>query len=102
MRRRGRAVGLGASAAAFLSFGLTPLGTAPAAHADVDWLVDLFDPGAVAGVDPTGGADWDFAPPLAEGEAFQSFYIPLHDALESWIHSDLGQTIDGLINPSII
>jgi hypothetical protein len=76
MRRRGRAVGLGASAAAFLAFGLTPLGTAPAAHADFgfDWLIDMFDPGAAAGVDPTGGLDWDFASPLAEGDAFQSFY----------------------------
>jgi hypothetical protein len=43
MRRRGRAVGLGASAATFLAFGLTPLATAPTAQADdfgLDTIID--------------------------------------------------------------
>ena len=33
-RRRGRVLGAGTTAGAFLAFGMTPLATAPAAHAD--------------------------------------------------------------------
>jgi hypothetical protein len=49
MRVRRQVVALGASAGAFLAFGLTPLAGTPAAHADFeDLLVDLLNP-----------ADWD-------------------------------------------
>lgn len=55
--RRGRVVGLGASAGAFLAFGLTPLAGAPAAHADeFDVILDPII-SSLASIDPTLGAD---------------------------------------------
>ncbi|MFZ1164726.1 hypothetical protein, partial [Mycobacterium sp.] len=65
-RRRG--VGLGASACAFLAFGLAPLASTPPAHADVlDVVVDpILNPlqqalagvgDAVSLIDPTAGLD---------------------------------------------
>ncbi|MGB3895219.1 MAG: PGRS repeat-containing protein, partial [Mycolicibacter sinensis] len=111
MRRR-RAAGLGATASAFLAFGLTPLASAPTASADFfgwDWLVDLFEPSAAtSAVDPTGDSGWDaFALPgvAAAGDpnsvaaAFQTdFYLPLHAALEAYINSPLGEAINPVIN----
>src|SRR5258707_14352524 len=40
-RRRARVVGAGTAAGAFLAFGMTPLATAPSAHADDFGLGDL-------------------------------------------------------------
>jgi hypothetical protein len=50
-RRRGRVVGLGSSAGAFLALGLGPLAGAPPARADFgfDELLDVLDPSLVAG-----------------------------------------------------
>jgi hypothetical protein len=50
-------VGLIASVGAFLAFGMSPLATAPPAHADI--LDSIIDPviNSLAGVDPTLGAD---------------------------------------------
>src|ERR1700692_2318460 len=65
-RRRRRVLGAGATAGAFLAFGMTPLATAPAAHADV--LDAVIDPlinaiagsvgvDALAGIDPSSALD---------------------------------------------
>ena len=59
--RRRRVVGLGMSAGAFLAFGLIPLATAPAAHADEFELI----------IDPiiNSLARVDLLPPLSSGVA---------------------------------
>jgi len=58
VRRCGRLVGLSAAAAAFLAGGMTPLGAAPSARADVvDAVVDgIFAPFIDAA---TSGSGWD-------------------------------------------
>src|SRR5271155_1420857 len=55
--RRRRAVGLGTGAGAVLAFGLSPLASAPAAHADE--LDVILDPiiNSLASIDPTLAAD---------------------------------------------
>ena len=56
-RRRNRAIGTGSAIGAFLAFGMTPLASAPQAHADEIELI--LDPiiSALSGIDPTLGAD---------------------------------------------
>src|ERR1700735_5782325 len=66
-KTRGRALGLGGSAGAFLAFGLTPLASVPPAHADgLDAIIDpifnsilssvtSFD--ALLGIDPSSLGD---------------------------------------------
>ncbi len=55
--RRRRVVAMGGTAGAFLAFGLSPLAQAPAAQADgLDLIVEPII-NALAGVDPTLGAD---------------------------------------------
>ena len=61
--RRRRVLGAGTTAGAFLAFGMTPLATAPAAHADVfDVIIDpvinsilgsITSLDALAGIDPS-------------------------------------------------
>jgi endoglycosylceramidase len=123
----GRLVGLSAAAAAFLAGGMTPLGAAPSARADVvDAVVDgILAPFIDAA---TSGSGWDqvlsptawdalFAPlqpSLAEpaGSAASSLdltallqqhvYTPLHTGAEQWIDSSLGQQVDGFVNQPFI
>ncbi|MGB3331468.1 MAG: PGRS repeat-containing protein, partial [Mycobacterium sp.] len=113
VRRRSRVIGVGSTAAAFLAFGMAPLGAAPGAHADgFDWLLDMFEPSDVAGVAAdTSGVDgvfgdspfWDqllLANPALDPASVieQWMYAPWHTAMESWITSDLGQQINDAIN----
>src|ERR1700733_5806554 len=61
-RRRRRAVGMGGSAGAFLAFGLTPLATAPAAHADpfdviLDPIINSITSALPSALDPLAGLD---------------------------------------------
>jgi hypothetical protein len=106
-------MGLGASVAAFLAFGLTPLASAPAAHADIDFLGDIIDP--LFGIDPTAGADssvgWDSfwgdlglgdttagAAGSAAADPLEGFYTSIHGFVEDYMQSPAGETIDGFIN----
>jgi len=58
-----------------------------------DWL------GGLSAADPSS-AMAVAAAPNSVAEAFQTdFYLPLHTALEDWINSPLGQSIDNEINP---
>src|SRR5260370_39857202 len=56
-KARRRTIGLGGSAGAFLAFGLSPLASAPPAHADV--LDSILDPiiNSLASIDPTLAVD---------------------------------------------
>jgi endoglycosylceramidase len=114
-----RVFGLGLTAGAFFAFGMAPLVTAPAAHADeFDVIVDPII-SALSGIDPTLGADLgalatSFDPTFAAdsaasaataaatpdfSELFNQFvYTPTHTALEDWITSNVGQQVDGFIN----
>ncbi|MGA8328337.1 MAG: PGRS repeat-containing protein, partial [Mycobacterium sp.] len=66
-RRRRRVLGAGTTAGAFLAFGMTPLATAPAAHADeFDVIIDpiinsilgsITSLDALAGIDPSSALD---------------------------------------------
>lgn len=87
--RRGRVVGSAASIGVFLSFGLAPLGVAPAAKADFDDLLnDLFDPGAWGTLPGDsdgllGSSDWGVGGADATGADLAQmwdtyFYTPLH------------------------
>jgi hypothetical protein len=91
-KARRRVVGAGTAIGAFLAFGMTPLATAPNAHADFDF-VDMIDSflGDAADTGSGGGSAFDlgdlggssdFGAQIAT--AFQTdFYLPLHSALES-------------------
>uniref|UniRef100_UPI003B3A9529 PGRS repeat-containing protein n=1 Tax=Mycolicibacter arupensis TaxID=342002 RepID=UPI003B3A9529 len=118
--------GVAAATGAFLTFGLAPLATAPAAQADFD---DALDAVMAPFLDATtGGLDWNavlsptawdaFLAPshwdsaLAEwsgaalaGAALdqntwllQYVYTPIHDVLEDGINSDIGRALTDLIN----
>jgi len=121
-RQNHRAIAMASTTGVFLAFGLAPLATAPAAHADFDDVVDL----AIATfVDPsTNTVDWDAVlSPTAWDTAFaelgaalatpgaadfthadlntlllQYLYTPIHTGIEDWINSDLGQQLNNLIN----
>ncbi|MGH3564020.1 MAG: PGRS repeat-containing protein, partial [Mycobacterium sp.] len=124
-RRRNRVAGAASAVGAFLTFGMSPLATAPPARADeLDWLIDLLDPSLAAGaVAPTTGLDsstltGDLGSPAlpdlgtaaalpgaAAGDPnpiadpFQTdFWLPLHAASQDWIISPLGETVDGVVN----
>src|ERR1700747_2804144 len=119
VRCRRPVVGLSTSASAFLTFGLMPLATAPAAQADQ--LDVILDPiiNSLASIDPTlatdlSGLATSFDPtvvgdPLAASapaadptlaDLFQQvFWLPFHSALQAWIASPLGMSIDNPINP---
>ncbi len=92
--------GLGTAVGAFLAVGMAALAAAPDARADDlgigDWIAEIF--GAGGGI---GGAA-DFTPEAfsAAAEAsLQQFVIdPIHTGIEDWIHSDLGQQVDHVIN----
>ena len=116
--RRGRAIGAGTAAGAFLAFGMTPLAAAPVANAD--GLDVVLDPilnslasiapalttdltSMIAGIDPsfaTEGAA-SAALPAADDLAtmFQQYvYTPLETAAQSWILSPTGEQVDGFLN----
>ncbi|HET9874969.1 MAG TPA: hypothetical protein VFQ37_04295, partial [Mycobacterium sp.] len=72
-RGRGRLVGLAAAAGAALTFGLTPLATAPPARADVDDVIDqILSPFMDAA---TNTVDWDA---LLSPAAWDAFFDPAH------------------------
>jgi endoglycosylceramidase len=111
MKRR-RMIGLGTGVGAFLSFGFAPLVSAPTAQADE--LDAALDPiiNALSSADPTSGVDPSFvgehatalaaaATPDLVSQFEQSVYLPLHTMIENWIHSDLGQQIDGFLNQMV-
>ncbi len=117
MTRR-RVLGLGASAGAFFTFGMTPLLSAPVANADeFDVILDPII-NSLSSIDPALGADvsalaTSFDPTFADSAASpaltaatpdftelfnQYVYTPTHTAIEDWINSNLGQQVDGFIN----
>ncbi|MGA8545761.1 MAG: PGRS repeat-containing protein, partial [Mycobacterium sp.] len=108
-----------ATAGAFFAFGMSPLVTAPAAHADEFELIlepilnslSSIDPGLATEVstlatsfDPTFAAESAAAAATAaatpdSAELFNQFvYAPTHAAIESWINSSVGEQVDGFIN----
>ncbi|QZA08307.1 cellulase family glycosylhydrolase [Mycolicibacter heraklionensis] len=122
-----RVVGFTATAGAFLAFGVAPLAAAPGAQADFDDALDAafapfldtttntLDWDAV--LSPSAWdtflapAHWDTVltelggltapgPAAADPNTWllQYVYTPLHTGIEAWIHSDLGQQINSLIN----
>jgi hypothetical protein len=85
--RAGRLVGLGSTAGAFLALGLTPLATAPRAHADVEDIfqpvidaiaqaVNVMDPSLASSLDPGIDAGGSAAPALAAA-AVENATVPL-------------------------
>lgn len=124
--RRGRVIGIAATAGAF-AFGWAPLAAAPAAQADFDDAVEaafgpfldittntldwdaVFSPSAWdTFFDPTHWddvltelADTAWAAPAAADPnslLLQYLYTPIHDSIEDWLDSDLGQQLSSLIN----
>src|ERR1700722_19538030 len=89
-KARGRALGLGGSAGAFLAFGLSPLAglaSAPQAHADgLDVIIDpiinsiLGSADGLLGIDPTTGLDAAIAAPGGWESLFADFSSPVSDA----------------------
>jgi hypothetical protein len=114
--RRRQMLGLSASAAAFLAFGLSPLATAPPAKADVfDAILDpIILPlqqaltgvsDALSGIDPTAALDLGVvgshaadAGNLGLGAATSPVDSWLHGLEQDWINSALGQQIDSSLN----
>lgn len=120
--RRCRAVGLGAGAGVFLTFGLAPLVTAPAAHADdldllLDPIINWFSSispalgtdlsGLASNVDPTFSGDHSAdatdsldssTPPDFAQLIDQYIYTPLHAGIEDWLGSSTGHEVAGFIN----
>ncbi len=94
-RPNGRIVGLGAAAGALLILGVAPLTAAPPVKAEFfdDLLAPLLDGSALAAPAAFGTAAFDPTALFA-----QLVYTPLHTGIESWIDSDLGKQVDGLIN----
>src|SRR5277367_1257793 len=123
-KARGRALGLGGSAGAFLAFGLSPLASlasAPPAHADgLDAIIDpilnsilssvtSFD--ALLGIDPTAGLDVAAVAPSGWESLFGDFSAPVSDVgtaasvadsssafwqglEQDWIGSSFGSQVD--------
>ncbi len=114
--RRRRVLGLSASAAAFLAFGLSPLATAPPAKADVfDVILDpIIQPlqqaltgvsDALSGIDPTAALDLGAvgshaadAGNLGLGAAASPADSWLQGLEQDWINSALGQQVDSSLN----
>src|ERR1700691_1275212 len=89
-RRRRQVLGAGTTAGAFLAFGMTPLATAPPAHADVDAILDpvinsilssVTSLDGLLGIDPSAG--FDLALPATDVAAADlgSLALPATDAL---------------------
>ncbi|MGH3560871.1 MAG: cellulase family glycosylhydrolase, partial [Mycobacterium sp.] len=100
--RRRRVVGFGTAIGVSVAFGMTPLVTAPPGHADIDFLFDIPDP-ASADVGDVSVAldttDVTSMPALSGDDLFnQLIYTPIHTDIEDWIHSPLGEQVDGFIN----
>ncbi|WP_407695173.1 PGRS repeat-containing protein, partial [Mycolicibacter icosiumassiliensis] len=122
-----RVIGFTATTSAFLTFGLAPLAAAPTAQADFDDAIETamapFLDATTGNLDwdavfaPSAWdtflapAHWDTVLAELSGAALASpaaidpntlllqyFYTPIHDGIEAWIHSDLGQQIDNFIN----
>ncbi|MBS9534046.1 hypothetical protein KIH27_10665, partial [Mycobacterium sp. M1] len=122
-----RVAGATTAVGAFLAFGLAPLTSAPAAHADgeFDWLTEMLEPattsvstndlGEFSGPVVDSGGWLSPLSPLSPGddlsgsaastsdagifaELLTSFYTPMHDSIEAWIQSSTGQTVDAAIN----
>src|ERR1700761_831247 len=110
-RRRGWVVGPVAAAGTVVAFGMSPLSTAPPAHADgLDAIIDSIA-GSIAGlVDPSAGLDLGalgagLAEPLAAlglstdaVSAAGSFDSVLHTLEQDWITNSLGAGIDTQLN----
>lgn len=113
---RRRVLGLSASAAAFLAFGLSPLATAPLATADVlDLILDpIIQPlqqaltgvsEALSGIGPTAALDLGAvgshaadAGSLGLGAAASPADSWLQGLEQDWINSALGQQVDSALN----
>ncbi len=105
-QKRGRAVGLGAAIG--IAVGTAPLAAAPVSSAEViDDVIDqavapLADAAASSGIADAAFSAADQladAPALDPTDWFQQFvYIPLHTAIEDWIHSPFGAQVDQVIN----
>ena len=114
--RRRRVLGLSASAAAFLAFGLSPLATAAPAKADVfDVILDpIIQPlqqalsgmsDALSGIDPAVALDLGAvgshaadAGNLGLGAAASPADSWLQGLEQAWINSALGQQVDSSLN----
>jgi len=114
----GRVWGAGTAAGAFLSFGLMPLASAPAANADIEDVIldpilnslSSVDPALatdltslVASVDPSFSADSAVSAALPAtvnlDELFQQYVAtPLEAAEQAWITSSTGEQVDNLLN----
>jgi endoglycosylceramidase len=118
---RGRLVGLGTAAGAFLAFGVTPLFSAPPARADgFDLIIEPII-NSLSSLDPTLAADLGalatsidpsfalenaaaLAEPATAGSATsadlaQSYaFAPLETAEQAWIASPTGEQIDNFLN----
>ena len=92
-----RAIGGAVSA---LALALVPIATAPSARADFDFLdpgtwfdVPGLDAGDVGSVESTPLAQADLA------DLYQdSFYLPIHDVVESFLHNTGVQLVVDIIN----
>lgn len=78
--RRNRAVGAAGTVAAFLALGMTPLATAPSAHADeLDWVVDLltfFDPSVFGPAADVGAGTEGVSGALAAASSLPADAVP--------------------------
>jgi len=118
---RRRVLGVGASAGAFVAFGMSALSTPPAAHADDfgfgEWITDLFS--HADDVSAAGTTIWDnsalaaqatlatvdtaspaTAMATAPADAWfqQLIYEPIHTAVEDWINSPFGEQVGAFVN----
>ncbi|ULP48147.1 cellulase family glycosylhydrolase [Mycolicibacter virginiensis] len=125
------AIGVAATAGAVLTFGLAPMVTAPAAQADFDDAIDAaFAPFLDATTNALdwdavlspsawdtflAPTHWDTVLTELAGTALagpavadpntvllQYFYTPIHNGIEDWINSDVGQQLNNLINQPVL
>ncbi|MGH3523405.1 MAG: hypothetical protein ACRDU4_11420, partial [Mycobacterium sp.] len=93
---------------AFLAVGMTPLATAPAAHADLfdfDWL----DPSVFSGLTeglalPAASGGGPLADLLAEVAPLyhDDFYLPVHAGMEDFLNAAINQPLLAAINTPYI
>ncbi|MGV0750960.1 hypothetical protein ABQF29_22560, partial [Mycolicibacter minnesotensis] len=116
----------GSAVGAFLAFGLSPLSSAPVAHADeLDWVVDLVGSDLAGALgDLSQASSWEtlfdqasWEPLLSNvGLSFDAslagvpgsaaaddwfgslFYDPWHDLGQAWINSSFGSAVNDFIN----
>ncbi|MGB3334186.1 MAG: PGRS repeat-containing protein, partial [Mycobacterium sp.] len=118
-QRRHRTLAAGAA----LALGLSPLGFAPTASADLEDLFDpsywldptsWFEPGDVGSAvfdpdalglgdlstwfDGVGAADFSFSA-FSFDDFAQSIYLDLHAGMQDWMSSSFGQQFGDLVNP---